>query len=113
MLIIRNAQIEAFRQEKLNQFRSYACSQLRQYEVGRDVLQLHSIEELQNIVDEGMGAAADFGFCTQSQMMSFIKCVWLHGARFYQCNARANRVLRDGALSLEEKLTLLEFGDSR
>ena len=100
MLIIRDEQRLAFRQDKLRQFKKHAYDMLQQCQIERKSPRHYN----------GTDAAFRYGFLTESYAMGFIKCVWLLGLEFYKEHPWAKDILRNDALPPAEKLTRLQAG---
>ncbi|MBV6750634.1 hypothetical protein KV580_10030 [Pseudomonas chlororaphis] len=107
MFTIRRQQLEAFRQAKLDQFRTSAIAHLSNWQTDSGSDRQASIPA---IVDEGMAAAERYGLLTATHRLAFIECVWLHGPAFYKEQPWAAALLRNDALSPAQLFARLRAG---
>lgn len=108
MLRIRNQQLHALRQERLEGFKREAFAWLQRPRPAP--LSQRSAEELRALVDEGTAAALDLGFLARPHVLAFIECVCLHGSKFYQREPWARAILGEDGASAESKLERLRAG---
>lgn len=106
MIIIRDEQIEAFRQASVAGFEARVLADLLRSDPL--LFDRHGSEALTRLIRRSIANAAELGLLTEPAVQRFIVCAFRHGEDFIEERDWAREIVNDPSLPPLEKLSRLE-----